>query len=250
MTNTLPSHEILVHPHTGLPLQAVGFRRNGAPIWPIIGAAEGDLGAPPVPAPPAGGPPAVPPITPPVEPPAPPVEVRDPAALLNAYNAEKEKRKTAADEARTANEALAALQAKVAGTEAEHAASVAAQRVKDEALGAANARILKAEVRAAATGKLSDPADALLYLDLSKFEVGEDGEVDAKALGAALDDLVKNKPYLAAQGKRFQGNGDGGPRNEDVKSFDDQIAEARKARNFPLAIALEQQRAAVLAASK
>jgi len=251
MTNSLPSHEFLVHPHTGQPLQAVGFRRNGAPIWPIIGAAEGDLGAPPVPAPPAGGPPAVPPVTPPVEPPAPPVEVRDPTALLNAYNAEKDKRKALADEARTANEALAALQAKVAGTEAEHAASVAAKKVQDEALDKANTRIKKAEVRAAATGKLADPADALVYLDLSKIEVGEDGEVDSKAVNAAIDDLIKNKPYLAAQGKqRFQGNGDGGPRTEDVKSFDDQIAEARKARNFPLAIALEQQRAAVLAASK
>jgi hypothetical protein len=178
------------------------------------------------------------------------VEVRDPAALLNAYNAEKDKRKALADEARTANEALAALQAKVAGTEAEHAASVAAQKVKDEALGAANTRILKAEVRAAATGKLSDPADALLYLDLSKFEVGEDGEVDAKALGAALDDLVKKKPYLAAQGKRFQGNGDGGPRTEDMKSIDDQIAEATKAGNHILAIALKQKRSADIAASK
>jgi hypothetical protein len=146
--------------------------------------------------------------------------------------------------------AFAALEAKVAGKEAEHAAQVAAQKVKDEALGAANTRILKAEVRAAATGKLSDPADALLYLDLTKFEVGEDGEVDAKALGAALDELVKNKPYLAAQGKRFQGNGDGGPRNESDKSIDDQIAEATKSGNHILAIALKQKRSADLAASK
>lgn len=207
--------------------------------------------APPAPAPPAGGPPAVPPVTPPpAAPPAPAEEVRDPVALLNAYNAEKEKRKTLAEEARTANEALAALQAKVAGTEAEHAASVAAKKVQDEALDKANTRIKKAEVRAAATGKLADPADALVYLDLSKIEVGEDGEVDGKAVDALITDLITKKPYLAAQGKRFQGNGDGGPRIEDIKSFDDQIAEARKARNFPLAIALEQQRAAALAASK
>lgn len=209
---------------------------------------------PPVPAPPAGGPPAAPPVTPPVappvEPPAPPAEVRDPTALLNAYNAEKDKRKTAADEARVAKEQLAALQAKVAGTEAEHAANLAAQKVKDEALGAANARILKAEVRAAATGKLADPADALLYLDLTKLEVGDDGEVDGKAVTAAIDELVKNKPYLAAQGKRFQGNGDGGPRNEAEKSIDDQISEATKAGNHVLAIALKQRRSADIAASK
>lgn len=207
----------------------------------------------PVPAPPAGGPPAapVPPVTPPAEPVAPPAEeVRDPNALLNAYNAEKDKRKLAVDEARVAKETLAALQAKIAGTEAEHAAQLAAQKVKDEALSAANQRILKAEVRAAATGKLSDPADALQFLDLSKLEVGDDGEVDGKAVAAAIDALVKNKPYLAAQGKRFQGGGDGGTRNESDKSITDQIAEARKARNFPLAIALEEKRAADLAASK
>lgn len=204
---------------------------------------------PPVPAPPAGGPqaPPAPPVTPPAEP---PVEIRDPNALLNAYEAEKEKRKTAAEAARTASEELAALKAKIAGTEAEHAAQLAAQKVKDEALGAANSRILKAEVRAAATGKLADPADALIHLDLSKFEVGEDGEVDAKALTAALDDLIKTKPYLAAQGKRFQGNGDGGPRNEVLTDVADQITAARKAGNHALAIALEQRRAADLAASK
>lgn len=208
---------------------------------------------PPVPAPPAGGPqapPATPPVAPPAEPTAPPVEIRDPNALLNAYEAEKEKRKTAADAARTANEELAALKAKIAGTEAEHAAQLAAQQVKDEALSAANSRILKAEVRAAATGKLSDPADALQFLDLSKLEVGDDGEVDGKAVAAAIDDLIKNKPYLAAQGKRFQGAGDGGTRTETDKPITDQIAEARKARNFPLAIALEEKRAADLAASK
>ena len=31
----LPTHPTRKHPHTGLALEAVGFRRNGAPIWPI-----------------------------------------------------------------------------------------------------------------------------------------------------------------------------------------------------------------------
>lgn len=35
--HTLPIHETLLHPRTGLPLRAVGFRKNGAAIWPIIG---------------------------------------------------------------------------------------------------------------------------------------------------------------------------------------------------------------------
>lgn len=38
----LPTHPTKVHPRTGLALQAVGFRANGQPIWPFIGASEDD----------------------------------------------------------------------------------------------------------------------------------------------------------------------------------------------------------------
>lgn len=64
------------HPRTGL--QALGFRANGAPIWPILGgngdpsnpAPVGDpAGVPPV-VPPVPAPPAVPPVVPPVDDPA------------------------------------------------------------------------------------------------------------------------------------------------------------------------------------
>lgn len=111
-------------------------------------------------------------------------------------------------------EKLAALEAAAEGREAEHKAAQEAQRVKDEALNAANERILKAELRAAAAGKLSDPADALKFLNLSEFEVDSDGGVDQAALASAIDDLITTKPYLAAQsGKRFEGAGDGGIRN-------------------------------------
>lgn len=110
------------------------------------------------------------------------------------------------------------LRAKVEGTEAEHQAAVEAQRVKDEAIAAANTRILKAEIRAVAANKLQDPKDALLHLNLSEFEVDSDGEVDASQIAEAIDDLIKEKPYLAAQGgKRFQGGADGGARNDATK---------------------------------
>lgn len=76
----------------------------------------------------------------------------------------------------------------------------------------ANVRIVRSEVRAAAAGKLADPKDALTFLDLSQFEVNEDGEVDAEEISDAIDDLLKSKPYLAAATAkpRFQGTGDGG----------------------------------------
>lgn len=38
----LPVHPRLRHPLTGEPIVAVGFRKSGSPIWPIIGASEGD----------------------------------------------------------------------------------------------------------------------------------------------------------------------------------------------------------------
>ena len=113
---------------------------------------------------------------------------------------------------------FAAYIATAEGREAEHETDQANQKVRDDALSVANQRILKAEVRAAAATKLADPADALRFLDLSSFEVGEDGEIDAATVASAIDDLIASKPYLAAQGgKRFQGSGDTGTRNESTR---------------------------------
>lgn len=142
------------------------------------------------------------------------------------------------DDLKALQDQFAALKAQAEGKEAEHTAAVEAQRVKDEALSAANQRILKAEVRAQAAGKLADPKDALRFIDLSEFEVDSDGEVDGDKIAAAITDLVKTKPYLAAQGKRFQGDADGGARNDDRKTqltrddlsrmTPEQIAQAKK----------------------
>jgi len=79
-----------------------------------------------------------------------------------------------------------------------------AERISREAevraLAKANGRILSAEIRAAAAGKLSDPTDALTFIDLSQFDVGDDGEVDQDEIAEAIADLLTKKPYLAAQG--------------------------------------------------
>lgn len=144
-------------------------------------------------------------------------EVRDPQKLLNAYNAEKEKRKAADTAQRELKTQLDALQAKIDGKEQEHAEQQKARETEAAALSKANERILKAEVRVAAASKLNDPADALRFLDLSEFEVGSDGDVDSAAITAAIDGLVKDKPYLAAQGRRFQGSADGGARNDGTR---------------------------------
>ena len=61
-------------------------------------------------------------------------------------------------------------------------------------------------MRAAAGTKLADPGDAGRLLDLDQFKVDVNGDVDAKAISSAIDDLLKAKPYLAAAG------GEGGGR--------------------------------------
>lgn len=62
-----------------------------------------------------------------------------------------------------------------------------------------NRRIAAAEIKAAAGSKFNDPADAVAYLndEIDSF-VGDDGEVDSKAVAKAVDTLLKAKPYLAA----------------------------------------------------
>lgn len=94
------------------------------------------------------------------------------------------------------------------------------ERIRSEAAAAAtmkaNARILRSEIRAAAAGKLTNPRDALAFLDLASFEVDEDGQVDEDEIAEAIDALLKERPYLAAAATapaaRFQGTGDGGAR--------------------------------------
>jgi hypothetical protein len=89
------------------------------------------------------------------------------------------------------------------------------RQAEQAALARANERIVKAEVKAAAAGKLADPADAYKFLDLSQFEVDDDGNVDADEVADAIEDLIKAKPYLAAQGgttRRFHGTADSGAR--------------------------------------
>lgn len=87
----------------------------------------------------------------------------------------------------------------------------AIEKAEQAVMAKANARIIRSEIRAAASGKLADPKDALTFIGLEQFKVDEDGEVDSDEVAEAIDDLLKQKPYLgAATAKRFQGTGDGG----------------------------------------
>jgi hypothetical protein len=119
------------------------------------------------------------------------------ASMKGKWRSEREKRK--------------ALEQQLAAKDGADEAEQARRKTEADAVARANSRILKAEIRAAAKGRLNDPKDALTFLDLGQFEVGEDGEIDSEEIEDAIDDLLKSKPYLAAAtAKRFQGSGDGG----------------------------------------
>lgn len=97
-------------------------------------------------------------------------------------------------EERDARKALEARIAELEGTKPEP--------VKSDA----DTRVLRAEIKAAAVGKLADPSDAYKFLDMDSLDAD-----DADAIATAVDALLEAKPYLAAKaGSRFQGTGDGG----------------------------------------
>lgn len=199
------------HPRTGL--QAIGRRRNGEPIWPVMGGA------------------------PDPDPENDPDEDGQPDEPGGDADGSDDDADDAPDDSGLGDKgkkALDAMKAKVKeerqkrrDTEAElEKLRKAAEKKPDDdqpsedeirreaeqaAAQKANARIVRSEIRAAAAGKLADPKDALVHLDLDQFEVDDNGEVDSDEVAEAIDDLIKSKPYLAAQsGKRFQGTADGG----------------------------------------
>ena len=92
------------------------------------------------------------------------------------------------------------------------------RQAREEATRTLGQAAVRAEVKAQATGRLADPADATAFLDLTKFDVTDDGDVDEQAITKAIDDLLERKPHLAAQGgDRWQGGSDGGPRKDPPK---------------------------------
>lgn len=143
------------------------------------------------------------------DPPKPDPELSAPG--LKALEEERAARRDADRQLKAAKAELETLKTQ-SMSDAEKAVAKAKEEGKTEVLAAANARLVKAEVRAAAAGKL-DPTLAVRLLDLEDFKVDDDGEVDTKAITKAIDGLLKEHPNLAANGNgRPAGSADGGPR--------------------------------------
>lgn len=74
------------------------------------------------------------------------------------------------------------------------------RELREELAAESNARLIRAEVKAAAAGKLADPTDAARYIDLTAIKIGANGDPDAKQIKKAIEDLLKERPYLGANG--------------------------------------------------
>lgn len=141
-------------------------------------------------------------------------EVVDPnAGAKKALVTERNARKAA-------ESALKALQQQLADKDKPAEEQAIAERIRvatTEATSKANQRLIAAEVRAAATGKVKNPALALKLIDTSGIDVSDDGEVDSDALNDAITTLLAEYPELAADGSKFGGGADQGAKGKASK---------------------------------
>lgn len=96
----------------------------------------------------------------------------------------------------------------------EQALENARREAREEVTGKANERIVRSEVKAAATGKVKNPALALKLIDMSEIDVDDDGEVDSDAVASAIADLLEQYPELAADSSKFSGSADQGAKGK------------------------------------
>lgn len=102
-----------------------------------------------------------------------------------ALTTERDARKAAEKERDTLKADVARLQrsnAAVKGTDLE--------AIKTEIRAEFAVQLAETAIKAESKGRLQDPADALLYLKASEL-------TDEKAITAAVDQLLKDRPYLA-----------------------------------------------------
>lgn len=71
------------------------------------------------------------------------------------------------------------------------------REAEQAAMAKVNKRLVRAEVRGRAATSFADPEDAYLFIDLDDIDVDDDGEVDTRAIDAALKDVLRRKPHLA-----------------------------------------------------
>ncbi|MEU6822807.1 hypothetical protein ABZ921_19445 [Streptomyces atriruber] len=188
------------HPRTGE--SALGFRRDGRPIWPIKGG-SGEAGDPSTSPAPTGEQGANPPSTDPGAPPAPPAA--DPAAEQQLVAAQQQATEAAEqrDQLQAALDAVnKALNPDGAEAEQDPAKLAAAVADRDKQLGDLSAELRTARVELAAyraAGEQGARADRLLNSRSFLTAISELDPADetfAATLGAAITTAVEGDPDL------------------------------------------------------
>lgn len=200
MNIDLPIHRTMRHPRTGEPIRALGLGRRG-PIWPIIGASDDDPGADePAPDPEGGDDPDDGADEPEIHRQA----TREAAKFRREL---KPWRELAKDLGGLTPEQVREALSKASkpgpddGADPVDADEVRRQ-AKLEARQESDARIIRSEVRALAAESFANPKDALHNLDLSEYEVDDDGElVDLDQVKTDLADVLKKNPHYSKTGK-------------------------------------------------
>lgn len=168
--------------HVALPvdartgIHAIGIL-NGRVLWPIAGASE------PAPEP-----------TPEPAPSPDPAPAPEPTEDTTDWKAEARKWEQRAKENRQAKTRLDEIEA---ASQTELEKEQKAREAAEQRVTAATVRAVRGEVKALAAGTFTDLEDAVLNLgDLTRF-VGDDGEIDDKAIGDELANVIERKPHLA-----------------------------------------------------
>ncbi|MYW03470.1 hypothetical protein [Streptomyces sp. SID3343] len=149
----------------------------------------------------------------------------------------KEWEKQAKENAKAAEELDKVRKASM--TEQEKAVTDAEARGEQAAAARYGAKLAAAEFRATVAAAGLDLGEAADLIDTRQF-VGDDGEVDTKAIKAAVGKLAKLAPPRAGRSGADLSGGSG----DNPVGLDAQIAKAEADRNFDLAIRLKRQRAA------
>lgn len=218
------------HPHTGEPLAPIGHRKDGRPIWPVIGASpddgdgdgdgKSDDGADDSDDNDDGS------------------DDEDGDETDWKAKFEQQQRVNRTLERRTQKTAaqLKALQGKPApkgNDKADEGDKPDVEKIRAEAKAEAEREALNGRIEDKIEAKaraFADPEDAVsILLRSHKYDdfLDADNKVDVEAIAEALKELGEKKPHLLAQGGRFQGGADGGARKETkgrAKSLGDAIS--------------------------
>lgn len=184
------------------------------------------------------------------EPPTEPTAPQDPSGqlpedhpLVKAYRATKADLANVKQKAEAEREELERLRL-AALSDADRAIEDAKNAGKAEATSAFGERLARAELKAALTGVVADPADIVAELDVKKY-LTDDGEVDVAKVAAVVTKFGGLKPAGLPAGSAD--GGPQGPRTPAAPDLDARIAEAQAKGDARTVIALNSQKLAAQA---